>query len=93
MLPVTLFYSWQMDRPSNVCRTFIGKTLDDAVTILADEGEIALKIGSDNIGEVIQDDHLRRAFDTLWMTAGFDDGSPLYVDGRWAGSDNGGRNG
>nr|WP_313424762.1 hypothetical protein [Brevundimonas diminuta] len=51
MLPVTLFYSWQMDRPSDVCRTFIGKALDEAVTILADEGEIALKIDSDTKDE------------------------------------------
>jgi hypothetical protein len=51
MLPVTLFYSWQMDRPSDVCRTFIGKALDEAVTILADEGEIALKVDSDTKDE------------------------------------------
>lgn len=51
MLPVTLFYSWQMDRPTHVCRDFIRKALDEAVAILDASGEIALTIDSDTQGE------------------------------------------
>lgn len=51
MLPVTLFYSWQMDRPTHVCRDFIRKALDEAVAILDAGGEIALTIDSDTQGE------------------------------------------
>jgi hypothetical protein len=47
MLPLTLFYSWQMDRPTKVCRDFIRMALDEAVAILAASGDIALKIDSD----------------------------------------------
>lgn len=47
MLPVTLFYSWQMDRPTDLCRDFIGTALDEAAAVLAESGEIALKIDSD----------------------------------------------
>jgi len=31
MLPLTLFYSWQMDRPTKICRDFIRKALEEAV--------------------------------------------------------------
>lgn len=51
MLPVTLFYSWQMDRPTHVCRDFIRQALDEAVAILDASGEIALTIDSDTQGE------------------------------------------
>jgi hypothetical protein len=51
MLPVTLFYSWQMDRPTHVCRDFIRKALDEAVAILEANAEIALTIDSDTQGE------------------------------------------
>lgn len=47
MLPLMLFYSWQMDRPTNVCRDFIRKALEEAAAILAASGGIALKIDSD----------------------------------------------
>ncbi len=51
MLPLTLFYSWQMDRPTHVCRDFIRKALDEAAAILDASGEIALTIDSDTQGE------------------------------------------
>jgi len=47
MLPLTLFYSWQMDRPTKVCRDFIRKALEEAAAILAASADIALKIDSD----------------------------------------------
>ena len=51
MLHVTLFYSWQMDRPTNVCRDFIRKALEEAAAILDAGAEIALTIDSDTQGE------------------------------------------
>ena len=30
MQPLTLFYSWQMDRPTKVCRDFIRSALEEA---------------------------------------------------------------
>lgn len=49
MRTLTLFYAWQMDHPSRICRDFIRRALDDAVALLAAEG-IALKIDSDTQG-------------------------------------------
>lgn len=51
MLPVTLFYSWQMDRPTHVCRDFIRKALDEAVAILEANDDIALNIDAGTDGE------------------------------------------
>jgi hypothetical protein len=51
MFPLTLFYSWQMDRPTHVCRDFIRKALDEAAAILDASGQIALTIDSDTQGE------------------------------------------
>lgn len=47
MAPLTLFYSWQMDRSTKVCRDFIRRALDEAAAILALNDDIALKIDSD----------------------------------------------
>ena len=46
MRPLKLFYSWQMDRPSKLCRDFIGNALEVARDHLAAEG-IALETDSD----------------------------------------------
>ncbi len=46
MRPLTVFYSWQMDRPSKLCRDFIGRALEEAVVLLAAE-RISLHIDSD----------------------------------------------
>ncbi|HVY34991.1 MAG TPA: hypothetical protein VG960_11295 [Caulobacteraceae bacterium] len=46
MRPLKLFYSWQMDQPSKLCRDFIGRALEVARDHLATEG-IALEIDSD----------------------------------------------
>lgn len=46
MRPLKLFYSWQMDRPSKLCRDFIGRALEVAAGLLAAES-IALEIDSD----------------------------------------------
>lgn len=36
-------------------------------------------------GAIETGDHMRRAFDQLWMSVGFADGSPSYAQPRWAG--------
>ena len=46
MRPLKLFYSWQMDQPSKLCRDFIGRALELARDHLVTEG-IALEIDSD----------------------------------------------
>jgi len=49
MRALKVFYSWQMDRPSQVCRDFIRRALDHAISHLAGEG-IALEVDSDTQG-------------------------------------------
>ncbi|MGH6950882.1 MAG: hypothetical protein ACREH4_08420 [Vitreimonas sp.] len=46
MTPITLFYSWQSDRDSNLCRHFIEKALERAVELVRGDG-IALTIDAD----------------------------------------------
>ena len=41
-----LFYSWQMDRPSKLCRDFIRRALDEAAAVLATK-RFELQIDSD----------------------------------------------
>jgi hypothetical protein len=49
MRPLKLFYSWQMDRSSKLCRDFIRRALDEAAAILATKG-FDLQIDSDTHG-------------------------------------------
>lgn len=49
MRHLKLFYSWQMDRPSKLCRDFIRRALDEAAAILATKG-FELQIDSDTKG-------------------------------------------
>jgi hypothetical protein len=48
---------------------------------------IILPVSIIPLGVVKSGDHLRQTFDRLWMSAGFEDGSPSYGSGQWAGYD------
>jgi len=50
MSALTVFYSWQSDRPSKVCRDFISRALDDAVTRLAVRRGFEITVDSDTRG-------------------------------------------
>lgn len=81
MRPLKLFYSWQMDRSSKLCRDFIRRALDGAAAILATKG-FELQIDSDTQGVAgtppitetilrkIRDDHLFLADMTFVAQAG-----------------------
>jgi len=49
MRPLKIFYSWQMDHPSQIGRNFIRRALDEAILRLAAEG-VALEVDSDTQG-------------------------------------------
>ena len=51
MTGLTVFYSWQSDRPSRVCRNFIAIALEEAVARLKQRRGIEIVIDSDTQGE------------------------------------------
>lgn len=50
MAKLTVFYSWQSDRPSKVCRDFIARALDEAVARLAVRRGFEITVDSDTRG-------------------------------------------
>lgn len=50
MKPLTIFYSWQSDHPSKVCRAFVARALEDAAARLLARRGIVFDIDSDTQG-------------------------------------------
>lgn len=50
MAALTVFYSWQSDRSSKVCRDFISRALDDAVARLSVRRGLEIAVDSDTRG-------------------------------------------
>jgi len=50
MVPVHLFYSWQSDRDSKVCKEFIWRALEEAAGRIEAEHGIALRLDRDTLG-------------------------------------------
>lgn len=59
----------------------------ELAAILAAESSLALPVSLVPAGMLKGGDYMRKTFDRLWMSAGFEDGSLSYRDERWAGYD------
>lgn len=50
MRPIHLFYSWQSDRDSDVCRSFVRIALEEAIAALKVAHGIEIHLDSDTAG-------------------------------------------
>lgn len=49
-MKLTVFYSWQSDRPNKLCRDFIGTALSEAATRLSSRRDVQILVNSDTKG-------------------------------------------